>query len=350
MIIVSGNPDSAAGYTGNVWWDEVGLTQRARELFGTAFPVVSRGGYRFIMTSTPRPGFWVQRWDDAQRPESAWFTHRLTIMDAVAQGCPQDVEELRAALNDDLRWRQEFLCEHVDDDLCWLPWDLIVGATDARCGTTLPDREDSWWDQVQASYGGWDVARWQNLSVLWLWHRVGGLLLTRGVIVMRRMPFEQQIECVRMHAARCPRFVRLCIDATGMGEMVAEQAQRRMGGVEGVKLSAPVKEVIAGDFRRLLEDRTARLADDDEVRADLHSVHRTMTAAGNPRFEGEAAGSHADRFWAGGLGLHAAIETGGGLSAEDVRVLSKVAGVGRGIPDQRPRATDLVGGPRGYRW
>jgi phage FluMu gp28-like protein len=349
VIIVSGNPNSAAGYTGNVWWDEVGLTQRARELFGTAFPVVSRGGYRFIMTSTPRPGFWVQRWDDAQRGESRWFTHKLTIMDAVAQGCPQDVEQLRAALNDDLRWRQDFLCEHVDDDICWLPWDLIVGATDARCTLELPPRESSWWGPVQASYAGWDVARWQHLSVLWLWHRLGGLLLTRGVVVMQRMPFEQQIELVRMHVGQCPHFVRLCIDATGMGEMVAEQAARRMPGVEGVKLSAPVKEVIAGDFRRLLEDLTARLPDDDELRSDLHSVHRTMTAAGNPRFEGEAEGSHADRFWAGALGLHAAISPGGGLSMDDIELLSKVAGVRRELAGERPRPVDLVRAPRGWK-
>ncbi len=323
VIVVSGNPDAAAGYTGNVWWDEVGLTQRARELFGTSFPVVSRGGYRYIMTSTPRAGFWTQRWDEAQKPGSAWFTHRLNIFDAVAQGCPQNPDELRAGLNDDLRWRQEFLCEHVDDDICWLPWELLVQATDSRATIVPASYDDS--DQAGFIYAGWDVARWQDLSVLWIVQRVGGILLTRGVEVMKRMPFDAQLACVGTRLAQFAprlRLARLCIDATGMGEMVAEQAQRRIGRVEGVKLTGPVKEVLAGDLRRLLEDRTLRLPDDDAVRGDLHSVHRTTTAAGNPRFEGEAAGSHADRFWAASLAVHAAIRTGGGISAEQIDALA----------------------------
>lgn len=319
VIVVSGNPDAAAGYTGNVWWDEVGLTKRARELFGTAFPVVSRGKSRFIMTSTPRAGFWVQRWDEAQKPGSAWFTHKLTIIDAVAQGCPQNVEELRAGLNDDLRWRQEFLCEHVDDDICWLPWELIVGATDERATIVPAPYDDS--DAAGVFYAGWDVARWQDLSVLWVLQRVGGLLVTRGVEVMQRMPFEAQLACVQSRLGQfAPRLhlVRLCIDATGMGEMVAEQAQRRIGRVEGIKITGPLKEVLAGDLRRMLEDRTLRLPDHDAVRSDLHSVHRTTTAAGNPRFEGEIAGSHADRFWAASLAVHAAIQVAGGITPAEV--------------------------------
>ena len=307
IIVVSGNPDSAAGYTGNVWWDEVGLTKRARELFGTAFPVVTRGSLRFIMTSTPRPGFWTQRWDDAQKPGSAWFTHHMTILDAVKQGAPLNVEEVRAGLRDDLRWRQEYMCEHVDDDVCWLPWELIVGSYDPRCSIAAAAI-----DTDNAAYGGWDVARWHDLSVLWIVEKVGGILVTRGVVVMQRMPFEAQIELVKATLSHWPKLVRLCVDATGMGEMVAEQAQRRIGRVEAVKFTGGVKEVIAGDLRRVLEDRTLRTPDDDAVRNDLHSVHRTMTAAGNPRFEGEVAGSHADRFWAAALAIHAAVSRRGG--------------------------------------
>jgi alkyl sulfatase BDS1-like metallo-beta-lactamase superfamily hydrolase len=43
-----------------------------------------------------------------------------------------------------------------------------------------------------------------------------------------------------------------------MGEMVAEQAKRKMGRVEGVKITGPLKEVLAGDLRRVLEDQWQR--------------------------------------------------------------------------------------------
>ena len=66
------------------------------------------------------------------------------------------------------------------------------------------------------------------------------------------------------------------------------------------------REVIAGDLRRTLEERSFLIPDDDAVRNDFHSMRRTVTAAGHYRFEGEADGSHADRFWAAGLCVHAA--------------------------------------------
>lgn len=329
VIVVSGNPDAAAGYTGNVVWDEVGLTRNAHDLFGVAFPVVSRGGYRFIMTSTPRPGFWCQRIDDARQPGSPWYAETMTIHEAVAQGCPQNPDELRAALKDDLRWRQEFLCEHIDDEICWLPWELIVGATDGRCATALSRQHSAVSQTTGPIYGGWDVARWQNLSVLVVLERVGGALLTRAVEVMQRMPFDTQLARVKAVLAEASggtavgRHTRLCIDATGMGEMVAEQAGRQIGGVEAVKLTGTVKEVLAGDLRRVLEERTLRLPDDDALRNDLHSVQRTMTAAGNPRFEGEVEGSHADRFWALALAVHGALATGGGITGEQAGMLKR---------------------------
>lgn len=302
VVVVSGNPDAAAGYTGNVWWDEVALTKRAHELFGTAYPVISRGKLRFIMTSTPRPGFWRQRWADAQKPGSVWTTDKLTIHDAIAQGCPMDADELRAGLKDDLKWRQEFLCEDVDDDICWLPWELIVrSADDAASMTPLPCDDPI--------YAGWDVARYNHLSVLYLLGKRGHRLTTRGVIAMRNKPFDEQLNTIQTTLAKYPNFVRLCIDAGGLGEMPAEQARRRIGRVEAVKFNTDVKAVLAGDLRRVMEEGSLGLPDDDDLRSDLHSVRCTTTAAGNKRFEGEAKESHADRFWACALAVHAAVNT-----------------------------------------
>jgi phage FluMu gp28-like protein len=299
---VSGNPDSAAGYTGNVLWDEAALTPRADELFGTAFPVISRGGWRFIIMSTPRPGFFRKMWNESQRPDSIWGSDKMDIYDAVEQGCPQDPAMLQRALrNNELRWRQEFLCEFIDDDICWLPWDMIVACTDSSASTTPEDSEDE-------VYAGWDVARWHDLSVLYLVRRSGTLLVTCGVLTMRRIMFDDQIDLILRTLKRHQKFIRLCVDAGGMGEMPAEQIAKKLPGkIEPVKFTNAVKAVLAGDIRRLMEDRTFRVPDDEEVRADLHSVRCTTTAAGNRRFEGDFEGSHADIFWAASLALHAAI-------------------------------------------
>ena len=305
VIVVSGNPDSAAGYTGNVLWDEAALSKWFRQLFTIAFPVVSTRNYKFIIITTPRPGPFQKRAEAAMKEGSKWTIDKLTIHQAIAQGCQQDAEELRAGLADELAWRQEFLCEFVDDDICWLPWELLVGATSDEATTVDADPEEC----DDPVYGGWDIARWQNLSVLWLASKRGNRLVTRRVLEMKRMPFGAQYDAVTRACRAYPNFTRLCIDQGGMGEPVVEEMSRgdRLGSrVEGVKFNG-IKEVLAGDMRRVIEERNFLLPDDAAIRDDLHSVRCTTTAAGNKRFEGESNGSHADRFWGGALCVHASL-------------------------------------------
>ena len=57
----------------------------------------------------------------------------------------------------------------------------------------------------------------------------------------------------------------------------------------------------------MFEDKKIKIPDDDIIRADLHSVRRETTFAGNIRFAGDRTrNGHADRFWALALAIHAA--------------------------------------------
>ena len=125
--------------------------------------------------------------------------------------------------------------------------------------------------------------------------------------VLDRVSFPLQIEFLKNKMCN-PRLARLCIDYTGMGGPVCEEVQRSFGQyrVEGVTFSNPVKEALAMPLRAAFEDRTIRIADDPALRDDLHKIRKTMTAAGNIRYEGERdENGHSDRFWALALALHA---------------------------------------------
>jgi phage FluMu gp28-like protein len=101
---------------------------------------------------------------------------------------------------------------------------------------------------------------------------------------------------------------RCCIDSSGLGLQLAEEAAERFGPrVEAVHFSAQVKEDLAVTLRRAFEERLLRIPPDREIRRDIHLVKKTVTSAGNVRFDAERAeGSHADRFWALALAVHAA--------------------------------------------
>lgn len=310
-IALPANPDTARGFSGNVVLDEFAFHADSDAIWTALYPTITRG-YQIIVVSTAngQQNRFYQLWTEAQERAALWSAEKITIHDAIEQGLSLDIEELKRGIRDETAWQQEYLCEFVDEATAWLPWDLLRAAEDGRASQDVMAPEQ----MSGAVYAGWDVARWHDLSVLWTVERVGDVLWTRDVMVMRKTRFDDQLTAVRTALERYPKFVRLCVDATGIGEMPAEQAQARLGRyrVEPVKFTAGVKELLAGDLRRMLEDRRLRLPVSESTRADLHSVRRTVTAAGNARFEGEAAGSHADRFWAASLAVHAAGRSKGG--------------------------------------
>ena len=106
--------------------------------------------------------------------------------------------------------------------------------------------------------------------------------------------------------ARCRRGA---IDATGLGIGWSDDAQDRFGehAVEAVTFTSAVKEGLAYPVRSIMEDRRLRIPHRPEIRADLRSVTKQVTAAGNIRFTAErTADGHADHFWALALAVHAA--------------------------------------------
>lgn len=336
-IALPANPDTARGYSGNVVLDEFAFHRDSDAIWTALFPTITRG-YKVRVISTPngQQNRFYQLWTEAQQRSATWSAHRVSIFDAVAAGLAINPDELRAGIRDEDAWRQEYLCEFVDEATAWLTWELIRAAEDPRAttgGTPVPHQTTGGTPVPQAPgpqgavYAGWDVARWNDLSVLWVVERVGDVLWTRGVQAMKRCTFEEQLGRV-LDLARRWRVVRLCVDATGIGEMPAEQARKALGEyrVEGIKFTQPVKELLAADLRRVLEDRRLRLPIDEAVRQDLHSVKRsTNPVTGKARFEGEAAGSHADRFWACALAVHAAGQASGALTRADGEVMRGVA-------------------------
>ncbi len=101
---------------------------------------------------------------------------------------------------------------------------------------------------------------------------------------------------------------RVCVDQSEIGMMLAEHLVQKYGGmVEPVTFTAPLKERLAPMVKQAFEERTVRIPDNREVRADINSVKRFVTLAGNVRFDAEHTDrGHADRFWALALVVNAA--------------------------------------------
>jgi phage FluMu gp28-like protein len=68
-----------------------------------------------------------------------------------------------------------------------------------------------------------------------------------------------------------------------------------------------------------MEERRLRIPYDTKIRADLRSVAKQVTIAGNVRFTAErTADGHADHFWALALAVHAASNPTGPVEYQTV--------------------------------
>lgn len=305
IIGLPANPNTARGFTGDVFLDEFAMQMYDREIWAAMFPSVMRGKGELDVASTPK-GKQNIFYQLAENPE---FGHQtVTINDAVAQGLDADPAQLRIAIGDDMLYRQEFLCEFVDEATAFLTLDVIRACEDEK----LPRELDI--EALEQHSGdvvvGVDVGRTRDLTVIWALDVIGGQLLSRGLIELQGMSFaEQSAILCRVLDCKC---VRKCgIDSTGLGMQLAEQLAERFGTykVEGHTFSAALKEEMAGKLRVRMEGGSVRIPAAKDIRDDLHSIEKSVTLDGHIRLRAtRQAGSHADRFWALALAVYSAAE------------------------------------------
>lgn len=297
------NPDTARGFSANVFLDEFAFHQDSRKIWAALFPVVS-AGFKLRVVSTPN-GKGNKFYDLMTTEDPVWHRQTTDIYQAVADGLPRDIDSLRRALNDEDAWAQEYELQWLDEASAWLDFNLIVSCEDADAG-----KPGLYGGGI--CYAGMDIGRRRDLSVIWVSEKIGDVLWTREVVRMLRKTFaEQDAELSRIMADYDVR--RLCMDQTGMGEKPVEDAKRAYGDyrVEGVLFSGPAKQELANVGKQQFQDRLVRIPVEQDIRNSHHAVKKIVTVAGNPRFDADRNETgHADEFWAHMLCIHAAWRPG----------------------------------------
>lgn len=294
------NPDTARGFSANVFLDEFAFHLDSRKIWTALFPVIS-AGWKLRVVSTPN-GKGNKFYDLMTADDSLWYRQTCDIYQAVADGLPRNIEELRAGINDDDAWAQEYELKWLDEASAWLSYELISGCEDERAG--LPELYAG-----GPCFVGVDIGARNDLFVIWVDELVGDVLWCREIIARKRISFAEQAELLD-EVFRRYRVLRCCMDQTGMGEKPVEDAQRKHGSsrVEGVLFTGPNKLTLATLGKESFEDRKSRIPLGDQVlRADLHKLQKVTGPTGTPRFiaESDSAG-HADRTWAKFLAVNAA--------------------------------------------
>jgi phage FluMu gp28-like protein len=322
---LSSNPNTLAGKRGHVKLDEFALHEDQAMLYRIAKPVTTWGGTLSII-STHRGvntvfNQIIRDILEAGNPMN-WSHHHVSIEDAVRQGLVQKINSktgskesrsdflrrLRSECIDEEQWLQEYCCIPADESSVFITHEMITACEDSHLRLLRFEElnEIIIKNPKSSFYIGMDVARKENLCVIDLGEKIGDVMWDRCRVEFKDKAFsEMEFELHRLLSLR--QVKRACIDATGMGMQLAERAREGFGyKAEAVTFTPAVKEELAFGLRRDFEDRKLRIVRNDELRSDLRSLKKDVTAAGNIRFGGESENSHCDRTWAMALRQHAA--------------------------------------------
>lgn len=295
------NPDTARGFSANVFLDEFAFHKDSRAIWKALFPVISRPGLKLRIVSTPN-GKGNKFFELMTGKTDHWSRHIVDIHQAVAEGLDRNIQELRDGCADEDTWSQEFELQWVDEASAWLPYELITSCEHERAGS--PDAYSG-----GSCFVGVDIGARKDRFVIWVLEPVGDVLWTREVVVRRGITFAEQDRLLDDVFSRY-NVIRCCMDQTGMGEKPVEDAKARHGRlrVEGVLFTNPNKLTMATQGKEAFEDRRIRIPlGDKDIRADLHKLKRVVSPTGAPRFVAESdADGHADRTWACFLAINAA--------------------------------------------
>jgi phage FluMu gp28-like protein len=239
-----------------------------------------------------------------------WSKHLTTIYHAVLMGLPVDIEEIRSAMDDEEGWAQEFECQFLDGSNVLLPYEVIqlAESMDATESWSLDDAGGS-----HPIYVGIDFGRTNDPTVCWTLQKVGDILWTREVLVLKGVstPDQERILHQRISRAR-----RVCFDYTGPGiglgdYLVKEHKEwdpsaHKLGKIQLCTFTVDFKRAIFPRLRRHFEAPTRlRIPISREIREDLHQMQQIITNGTYNYASPRTKSGHSDRCTALALALHA---------------------------------------------
>jgi len=322
---MTSNPRRFRSKGGDVVLDEFDWHDKPGEMLDAAMPTTTWGYSLRILTTRNGEGSefdklvkLAKKITDGQATAKElhtfnWSYHLTPITTAIEQGLAEKVyrldrmdpearqrffDECRARARNEDAFNQEYMCIPSAAASTLIPYDLYQSCEDSSC---LKTRGEG------SKFMGFDIGREKDLTVFWIYELVGDVLVTRQMIKLKKQPYHVQ-EQVAADLLADNTILRACGDATGIGDMLVEALQRRFGTyrVEKVKFTAPIKEHLASLILSRFEDKRIRVPEDMTIRESFHAVRKTVTAAGNIRYDAASTeAGHADEFWAAALGCEA---------------------------------------------
>lgn len=330
----------------NVGLDEFAHARDDRAIYTGSLPVISKGGARLRIGSSPlgASGVFWEIYTQAMRPYPG-YRRRITPWWHVYSFCLNVREAVRLAPammtaqrvelfgNDRIKaifanmpledFQQEYEAAFVDETTAWITWGEIkaaqanppecwaataVATLTPALGEAIDGLAEALPRMEKGLAVGVDIGRTRNTTEIFA---VGlnpmNTYPLRLMLTLDNIEYDDQLTVLRWVLDRLP-VVSMQIDRNGIGNNLAETvAKRYPSKAAGVNFTNETKRLWATDAKMLIQQSRTPLPVDRDLAYQIHSIKKLVTPSKNLVFDTERNEKHhADKFWAWALALSGA--------------------------------------------
>ena len=261
--------------------------------------MITRPRARMIMISTP----WMRDhpfYDAMSKPELGFTTY--TWPSAMNPMVSREKLELERETIGDFAFNREYNAAFMDDQFSFLPSALVLSCTDQYALNDDPLQGERHQGQFLI---GIDFGKHTDHSAIAVLKKIDDNL---RLVYLKELPLETSYTAVIGRVRRLNEayaFAAGCLDKTGVGEGPYEEIKQFMREMEGVTLTAQMKEDLMGKLKLALEKGKLTLPNDNQqLLVQMTTQQCEPTISGTLKFR-HPTGTHDDQLWSLALAIHA---------------------------------------------
>ena len=278
---------SVRGKTGIIILDEVDHIHDIWELWQAIAPAISTNPHlRLITCSTPYgdKNFLYRVFNDPTFG-TLFSKHQVDVHQAISQGHPKEVLELRSTYSDD-SWNQEFMCSFLGDDDRYFDNDLL-----SLCSSLdpIPSNRTAF---------GIDIGRTRDRSCYAIVSGENGRYQLQNFKQLRQnMPHPEQLEEF-ISAISDLKPKAIIIDGIGEGSSTADSLKNQFHNVTKHHSTAKYYDQFIPALKAEMQSGNVYIPNDPLILQAFSKIKKQMTTNG-PKFIATRDGEgHADLFYA----------------------------------------------------
>ncbi len=264
--------------------------------------MITRAEARLIMISTP----WMRDhpfYKALSKPELGFKTY--TWPTSMNPSISQKRLEMEKATVGEYDFNREYNAVFLDDQFSFLPSNLVLNCTDDYALNSDPISGEKYHGQYLI---GIDFGKHADHSAITILEKNDEDL---RLVYLKEFPLETPYTAVIGTVRRLNesyQFAAGCLDKTGVGEGPCEEIRLFMREIEGITLTAKMKEDILGRLKLAMQsDKLTLPRDNTSLLVQITSQQCEPTISGMLKFT-HPAGTHDDCLWALALGVFASCD------------------------------------------